>query len=172
MNKYIAGSSPSTISIDQNKETSPLKKATKVLLSHTSFIIISTSFVIQKYMERPLLLNGRKFDIRVWVLVSHEFKLYLFKEGYMRTSSCAFEINEEKISDLRVQLTNNAVQKNTSDYNKFETGNQLSFKYLKQLIEQKGKPFTVFMTEMKKIIEMSALSVKRKLNRYERDNCF
>ena len=27
-------------------------------------------FIIQKYIERPLLINKRKFDIRVWVLIN------------------------------------------------------------------------------------------------------
>jgi len=34
-----------------------------------TFIRCAT-FVIQKYIERPLLINNRKFDIRVWILLT------------------------------------------------------------------------------------------------------
>ena len=36
-------------------------------------------FVLQKYIESPLLVNQRKFDIRVWVLVDQDLNLYFFK---------------------------------------------------------------------------------------------
>jgi hypothetical protein len=46
------------------------------------------TFVIQKYIESPFLMNKRKFDIRVWVLLTQDMDLHFFKEGYLRMS-CA-----------------------------------------------------------------------------------
>ena len=88
----------------------------------------SRTFVIQKYIERPLLIHNRKFDIRVWVLVNHEMKVYFFKEGYIRTSSAEYSIDDEAVEKANVHLTNNAVQKFCQQYGEFEDGNQLSFK--------------------------------------------
>lgn len=42
-------------------------------------------YIIQKYIEKPLLINNRKFDIRIWCLVTHNMDIYVYKEGYIRT---------------------------------------------------------------------------------------
>lgn len=52
-------------------------------------------FVLQKYIEKPLLVNKRKFDIRLWVLVTHEHSCYLFEEGYLRMSSYEYTVEED-----------------------------------------------------------------------------
>jgi hypothetical protein len=39
-------------------------------------------------------------------------KVFLFKKGYLRTSSYEYDLNTEKVGDFNVHLTNNAVQKN------------------------------------------------------------
>lgn len=90
------------------------------------------SFVIQKYVERPLLVDGRKFDIRVWALVTQNFNIYFFKEGYIRTSTETF--STENIDNYYIHLTNNAIQKNSCNYGIFENGNQLPYKDLAKFV--------------------------------------
>lgn len=84
-------------------------------------------FIIQKYIENPLLIDKRKFDIRVWALLNHEMKLFFFREGYIRTSSEIFDLGEKNLENPFIHLTNNAIQKHSETYGKFEKGNQLSF---------------------------------------------
>ena len=48
------------------------------------------TFIIQSYINKPFLYNGRKFDIRHYLLmtsVNGILKAYWYKEGYIRTSS-------------------------------------------------------------------------------------
>ena len=45
-----------------------LNDITRFISSRPKF----TCWVVQKYVERPLLFKGRKFDIRVWALVNQK----------------------------------------------------------------------------------------------------
>jgi hypothetical protein len=79
------------------------------MASGKKYKIKHNTFVIQKYVERPLLIGGRKFDIRVWVLLDHHHNLYLFKEGAIRTSGSTYGIDANNVDNPAVHLTNTAV---------------------------------------------------------------
>ena len=57
-------------------------------------------WVVQKYIERPLLYKGRKFDIRVWAFAHSSLDFYFYNIGYLRTSSAEYSTEEMKFSDL------------------------------------------------------------------------
>lgn len=64
------------------------------------------TFLLQKYIEKPLLYNGRKFDIRQWILLTHDKKAYFCREGYLRLSTEEYTL-ENLSNDIHV--TNNAI---------------------------------------------------------------
>ena len=69
---------------------------------------------MHRYLENPLLLNGKKFDIRAYMLViaGTPFVL-LYHHGYLRLTCEAYEPGS---SDLSVHLTNQYVQRKHSSY--------------------------------------------------------
>jgi len=137
-------------------------------------MIKSQQFVIQKYLEKPMLIDDRKFDIRVWVMLDHEMNLYCFKEKYIRLSSEPFSIDEKKVDDKYIHLTNNAVQKYGKNYGKHENGNIISFQDIKKYIKSKdpASDFNNINRRMKEIIKLSFLASREKMNPNDRKLCF
>lgn len=88
---------------------------------------LSHTYIVQKYIERPLLFEKRKFDIRCFVLVtsiSGHMKAFYYQEGYLRTSSKDYSVRDLSRS---VHLTNEAVQIHSQDFGKHEAGNKVSY---------------------------------------------
>ena len=60
-------------------------------------------------------------------------RLYWFGEGYIRTSSSDYDI--EEIGDIEIHLTNDAIQKNAEDYGRYEEGNKISYTDLQRYFD-------------------------------------
>lgn len=89
-------------------------------------------WVLQKYIERPLLYHNRKFDIRVWVLVTDTVDVLFYKDGYIRTSSEFYDLSS---SASQIHLTNNCLQIHGANYSKHEPGNTVSFDVFRKYLE-------------------------------------
>ena len=140
----------------------------------------SARFVIQKYIEKPLLLHQRKFDIRMWSVLTQDSQGYLYREGYLRTSSESFTLDKSLLGSQYVHLTNNAVQKYGPLYGKFESGNQVSFAAFQSYLDQAGLQLNVrndLIPKLKQLVRLSLSAVfptqtVRKLNPLKRSQCF
>jgi hypothetical protein len=52
-------------------------------------------------------------------------KGYFYEDGYIRTSCKEFDL--DNLANRFVHLTNDAVQKKSEDYGRFENGNKMSY---------------------------------------------
>jgi tubulin polyglutamylase TTLL6/13 len=71
-------------------------------------------FVAQRYVDRPLLLDGLKFDLRVYVLVAgcSPLRVYLHEEGLVRLATEQYTApNGSNLTSTCMHLTNYAVNK-------------------------------------------------------------
>jgi hypothetical protein len=89
--------------------------------------------VVQKYVEKPLLYHKRKFDIRVWVVITAKNEVFLYKKAYIRTSSDDYDL---KATKNYVHLTNNCLQQHGENYGKHEDGNTLPITLLDEVFKE------------------------------------
>ena len=91
-------------------------------------------WVVQKYVSRPLLYHGRKFDLRCWVLLMCPFEIYLYRECAMRLCSSKYDASD--VSNLYQHITNHCLQKDAPGYGAREAGNELWKADLEHLLQE------------------------------------
>ena len=69
--------------------------------------------VTSRYISDPLLIGGKKFDLRLYVLVLNyrPLKVYIFKKGFARFTTINYTNDFSEMDNELVHLTNVAIQK-------------------------------------------------------------
>ena len=88
------------------------------LVAHPSEVPPNEPLVVCKYLSRPLLVDGFKFDLRLYVAVTcfDPLRIYLYEEGLARFATAKFDLSEAKLDNLYVHLTNYSVNKRSANY--------------------------------------------------------
>lgn len=137
--------------ITGDNTTSPLSKPKKTNTRH-----IPDSIVIQKYLDKPLLYNKRKFDIRCYVLIDFEFNLFYCREGHLKASSKEYDINNP---DLFIHITNYSFQKKCKGFSKYEYGNEISYQTFRNFLKSTNQDTNLFDECIKKMVQMIKISM-------------
>ena len=130
--------------------------------------------VIQKYIENPLVIKGRKFDIRQWVLLSNlnPLTIYLFDTPYIRFGAEEYHLDDFK--NIFSQLTGNSIAKHSEKFENSEIeGDMWENEQFREYLKEKfGRDCWPEIQEKIKKIAIYALQcakhkIKHRKNSYE-----
>ncbi|KAM4651943.1 inactive polyglycylase TTLL10 [Discoglossus pictus] len=126
--------------------------------------------IVQRYIQNPLLLDGRKFDIRSYLLIASTVPyIVFFRHGYVRLTCNNYD---PKSDDLTGHLTNQYMQKKNPLYSELKEETVWGMDRFNSYVNEhfaaaKKLPqdwvFNVFTKRMQQIMMHCFLAVKSKL---------
>jgi len=122
------------------------------------------SWVVQLYIERPYLIHNRKFDIRTWVALDSQYRIFHFREGVCRMSSEPFRLSE--LENRFVHLTNHCIQTEHPSYGQLVQGNEMFFEQFEVYLRESGSGKSVakdLLPQLNHIIIQTFLCIKEKM---------
>ena len=123
--------------------------------------------VVQEYVDRPLLLGGYKFDLRLYVLVSScvPLRVHIFRDGIARL--CAEKYHSARAQggsaggDWRFRhLTNYAINKQHPDFSVAEDGTKRRLGAVLDELASQGHDVALLWGEMQQLAVKALIAVQ------------
>ncbi|KAH9577011.1 hypothetical protein CY35_01G192400, partial [Sphagnum magellanicum] len=127
-----------------------------------------SNLLAQKYLTKPMLIDGYKFDLRIYVLIlsCDPLRLYLYREGITRFCTEKYQKPiHENLATSCMHLTNYALNKYNSNFN-FNTsaietnkGHKWSLSSLFKALQDQGFDTTKLFNQISQIVVMTMISI-------------
>jgi tubulin polyglutamylase TTLL4 len=115
------------------------------VISKNTHVKNRVGYLASKYISKPHLLNGHKYDLRIYVCVTSfdPLKIYVYNEGLVRFATTPYSLNSKTIKQRFMHLTNYSVNKKNEEYhqngdkegNNTQQASKWNIKALKQAFE-------------------------------------
>ncbi|XP_067680981.1 tubulin polyglutamylase TTLL5-like isoform X3 [Haliotis asinina] len=156
------------------------------LINHPDQIPLDENIIVCKYLGNPLLVDGFKFDVRLYIAVTSydPLTIYLFEEGLTRFATVKYEKSNKHIRNQCMHLTNYSVNKKSQDYVRNDDpdvedyGNKWSLGALLRYLRSQGRDTAALMMRIEDVIIKTIISVELpiatacKMFMPHRGNCF
>ncbi|CAF3548920.1 unnamed protein product [Rotaria sordida] len=120
------------------------------------------NFVVQVYVNRPFLIDGYKFDLRVYVAVTccDPFRIFVYKDGLARFTTQHYEEpSNTNCKDIFMHLTNYAIQKRSDDFIRDEdTGTKRRITTINRWLLEHGYDIVKLWAEIDDVITKVLIS--------------
>lgn len=99
-------------------------------------------YIVQQYISRPLLIDGFKFDLRIYALVTScdPLRIYIFREGLARFATMQYsDPTNSNMDESCMHLTNYSINKHSEDFVKDEeSGSKRKFSSVNKWLQNNG----------------------------------
>ncbi|CAH8666959.1 unnamed protein product [Dicrocoelium dendriticum] len=137
------------------------------IISHPDEIPFDEPMVVSKYVSNPFLIDGFKFDVRIYVAVTAYDPLivYIYEEGLVRFATVRYQTGTRHLDMQCMHLTNYSVNKKHFDFvqnhdeNIEDFGNKWSLGALLRYLLSEGVDVTGLMLRIEDVIIKAFLSV-------------
>ena len=127
--------------------------------------------VVQQYLSKPMLIDGAKFDLRLYVLVTsfNPLRIYLYPDGLVRFASVKYVDDINYLSDRFMHLTNYSINKSSASYTKNDSpdscsGHKWTIKTLWSYLEKKQVNVQNLWATMKDMIVKTMIGAESSIN--------
>eukprot|EP00041_Stephanoeca_diplocostata_P018459 m.386647 g.386647 ORF g.386647 m.386647 type:complete len:926 (+) comp21019_c0_seq1:200-2977(+) len=124
--------------------------------------------VVQHYIDPPMLLDGFKFDLRLYVLISSldPLKIYLFNDGLVRlcTTPYCSPTTSKSMKNRNAHLTNYSLNKKSKNFVKGPDGSKRSLKTVFDQLAAEGADVDAIWNDIVDVINTSVVGVQPQLN--------
>ncbi|XP_006901382.1 PREDICTED: tubulin polyglutamylase TTLL4-like, partial [Elephantulus edwardii] len=121
--------------------------------------------LVQRYLHKPYLISGSKFDLRIYVYVTSydPLRIYLFSDGLVRFASCKYSPSMKSLGNKFMHLTNYSVNKKNVEYqaNADEMacqGHKWALKALWNYLSEKGINSDTIWEKIKDVVVKTIIS--------------
>ena len=139
------------------------------VINKTSKVPKTDGYLASKYVAHPHLINGYKYDLRVYVLVSSydPLRIYVYNDGLVRFATEKYTVDSKDLKKKFIHLTNFSVNKKSEKFKdnkgtgeEEESSSKWSFKALKKAYEANGINFEFVFSQVKDVIVKTLISVE------------
>lgn len=157
------------------------------IISSTSIIDKKSGYLISNYISDPHTINGLKYDLRIYVLVTSfdPLRIYIYKEGLVRFATQNYSKDLKSLKTRYIHLTNYSVNKKAPNYKlSSDTLNSDTLKYkwplsgLEEVYKSMGIVYSDVFNRIKDVViktliavEVEIVSKTVSLTKHK-DNCY
>ena len=136
-----------------------------IFIFHSLNKIKMKEYIITRYISNINLINGRKYDLRLYVLISslNPLRIYLYNEGLVRIAIEKFELGLNSVKNKYMHITNTGLNiknekfinpNNTND----ENSNMWNLFMYKRFLRKNNIQWSDLLSKIKDIIIKSIIS--------------